>query len=867
MKTIIHRGALLATRHGRPFLACAVLALLAASAPAQFTDPYNGVGRSVRSSPLPIVVMCYEPNTAYSYKRYAMFGRAGNTLLNIFKDRDSTWFGRYEVSFVPGLTPADDPVSFRNPDGSIASIFVLGSDGVVYQTTTARYDEPGTWRAWSSLPSNVRMASSCAAVNTPGGTGVSVLAVGRDGRLYNAFFSRGSGGGWINWSPVPGSPSLVGRPTAVNSTNGQELHVLATDSSGVVRHVHYTRGTGGGWSSWSALPGVPGGFHASPSCYVLGTLLSVFATGTDGQVRQAVRGGGGWGSWSSLGGASVGSFVAGPSAVNSPDESTLDIVALDSAGHVERKTYTRGTGGGWSGWSVIDVGDPLSSGVTLANWHTRTATVNQIRGRFFNQLNSVKHWFDENSQGAFPVREGFISNWHVLPDDPTTSVDESSYEYFHGPDEAGKVKWMIEQFELLNPGFRFADYDTQQPYGTITRDELMIYWLYPGRSGRTRGVPQCISVPSISGCGISLDLGVPRTAAHVGAATCCEELCHALFGLDDLYETSQLPNYVGPGQLSLISNNAAFPHLHPWGKMKLGWVRPTIVTQDGWQLLRPVEQYPDLLVVHDPAKGPDDYFLVENRWPDASIEHALPDRGIGVWRISEHYEANPPPPDWGRHTIKLLRAGGEQRNSNGQTDDTIAFWDANDPRTAYHLTPTSRPAAARWEDGTSSNIAIYHFPGSAAVARVFVDVPPLRSAPPPPFRFASYDYIDQQPPYSNPSPSWLVARNLPVIGARLDVEVPRSFVQGTNLITYFLVTGFVNPNQAPPVLGGYQYASLDVLDPVPFGSPGQTTVRSLFIPTDPGLSGFPLFQQVLRADLVQGFPIGVSRGGALTLGF
>ncbi|MCA8954617.1 MAG: hypothetical protein KDC87_01005 [Planctomycetes bacterium] len=829
---------------------CLPALLAATSVSAQFTAPYSGVGPAVRSGPLPIVVMKYEPNTPFDYERTVTYGRSGSTLLEIAKDRDSTWYKRLAIPFVGGLSPADDPVPFRNPDGSVASIFVLGSDGRIYQNTTRRYDAFGTWGGWSALPSNVLMSSSAVAVNTPDGLGVSTFAIGRDGHLYNAFFSRGTGGGWGNWAMVPGSPTFIGRPAVENSSDGLQLHAMATDTAGTVRHVRFVRGGSGGWTSWQSLSGTLVG---SPSSYVLGSLLSIFGVGTSGQIHQAVYSNGSWGSWSSLGRPSTGSFVGNPAAVNSPDGGSLDVIGRTTSGTIEKRTYTRG-GGGWSSWAPLDMGGALTSGPTLTNWHSRTATTAQTRQQFFGADQSVQRWFGENSFGRFPVREAYISNWLTMPDDPNTPVDESSYEYFHGADMAGKARLMIQAFEGLT-GFRFANYDTNRD-GKVTTDELMVFWLYPGESARVRGVGGCIPVPSLSGCGVELSLGLPRAAAHIDPATICEELCHALFGLDDLYATPDLPNYVDPGRLTLISNNAAFPHLHPWGKMKLGWVPPTVVTQDGWYRLRPIEQYQDLLVVHDPGRGTDDYLLVENRWPDGSIEATLPDRGIGVWRVSEYFAGQP---DRDRKTLHLLRAGGG-------TDDSLAFWDASDLRTAYHLTPNSSPESTRWYDNTSSQIAIYHVSKAGSTVQMFVDVPPLRSAPPPPYLPAGFRYVDQKAPYQNPNPNLLTGMSVPQIGTDFRVRVPFSYL-GSTFVSHFLLTGLQNPNfSLPAVFRGYVYASTDLVLPTPLGASGQYTEIKLGIPLDFGLVGLDFYQQVARTAPGMSPPYLLSRGIHGTIG-
>lgn len=825
-----------------PLCSLALIALLSHALPAQFETPYSGVGKQVRSTPLPVVVMCYEPDTPIDDKRMCFYGRSGSTAYQVAMDRGSNWYK--PIALKTPLAVVDDPVPMRHEDGSV-SLFVLCSNQVVYQATTQRHEYIGTWSSFAPLPSNVNLASSAVAVPAPGGSGgVTAVAVGTDRRLYNSYYSN-TAQSWSSWSMLPRSPVLQGRPTVWNSSDRQKLHVVCTDSAGIVRHIYFQRGIPGGWSAWSTLPTAPGTFRPSPTSYVFQNLTSVLATGTDGQVYQSLLGSSGWSSWSSLGG----SFASGPMVVNSRDGERLDIYARDSAGTLHRRVYNRSTSI-WTNWGQITTGVNWSGTPSLHNWHTRTMTQAEIREQLFGAAASVDRWFTENSFGKFRIREAYISPWLVMPDDPKTGENESSYQFFHGSNYAKKAELMIQGLEQLTP-FRFGAYDSAPKDGKVTIDELMVYWIYPGAGARVRGAPTYIRVPSLgNGAGVSLSLGLPRSGAHTPPATITEELCHALFGLDDLYPTNQLPNYVGPGGLTLISDNSAFPHLHPWGKLKLGWVTPKVVTSDGWYELKAIEKHDELLVLHNPAKGTKDYFLVENRWPPGSIEHALPDRGLGVWRISEHFNGQA---HWGRKTIHLLRAGGG-------TDDRVAFFDGGDARTSYHLTPSSVPASSRWLDNSSSEIAIYHVPSAGSSMRVFVDVPPLLKSPPPKYAAASINYIDQRAPFANPSPNWLVAASRPVVGSSFRIRVPSTYFSGSEFVTHFLVLGFTGVNVTLPIFDGYLYASIDNF--VVAGSGLQGTYQQLAVPIPQqfNLVGLPFYMQVLQLRSSQGTPMRLSRG-------
>jgi hypothetical protein len=113
---------------------------------------------------------------------------------------------------------------------------------------------------------------------------------------------------------------------------------------------------------------------------------------------------------------------------------------------------------------------------------------------------------------------------------------------------------------------------------------------------------------------------------------------------------------------------------------------------------------------------------------------------------------------------------------------------------------------------------------------------------------ASYTYLDQRAPYSNPTPEWLTALNTPRIGTTLTVEVPLSFQTCCPFEkVYFLATGATNPSLRYDPLGGWLFTSADVsVVQVPHGSPYSRTTITFAIPNSPSLLGAPLFQQVLE---------------------
>ena len=83
-------------------------------------------------------------------------------------------------------------------------------------------------------------------------------------------------------------------------------------------------------------------------------------------------------------------------------------------------------------------------------------------------------------------------------------------------------------------------------------------------------------------------------------------------------------------------------HFSPWAKIHLGWIEPVVVVRSARYTLPAVEQNPVAYVLYDPEHGVDEYYILENRWPQASqYESGLPDSGLAIWHITEFYDDEP----------------------------------------------------------------------------------------------------------------------------------------------------------------------------------------------------------------------------------
>ena len=360
-----------------------------------------------------------------------------------------------------------------------------------------------------------------------------------------------------------------------------------------------------------------------------------------------------------------------------------------------------------------------------------------IRQRFFGTgpNESVATYFNEISFGRFGVGEAMVTPWLTATDDPgTAGIDESlaGFVYQHGhAAEVAKAKWLIEAVDRQT-NFNFARFDINPRDGRVTAEELLVMWVYPadpadpqgGSGGRSRPAdPWLIPVAGLSQ-GVEI-----RTLSRVGEnanwRTIAHELLHQVHKLGDLY-VDRAGGYPGVGPYSIMCASGGPVHLDPWAKMKLGWLVPEVVSDDGWIELNDIERWPQAFILHDPARGPKDYFIVENRWPGTSHEHSMSQGGLVIWRIEERHDNAQS--DWARQTIDRIWPTGEpppaQRAPDSCPHLPSQVFRGDDPAASYAVTPGSTPGRLRWRDGSSSHIGLWFVSAPGPRMRVYVDMPP-----------------------------------------------------------------------------------------------------------------------------------------------
>lgn len=361
-----------------------------------------------------------------------------------------------------------------------------------------------------------------------------------------------------------------------------------------------------------------------------------------------------------------------------------------------------------------------------------------IENVLFGPKPSVADYFLENSGGRCQLKQAAVLGWYDAinpasyywgPEDPTDTNPPDGWIHPH------VQKW-AEAVRAADADFDFAACDTNFD-GALGTDELTILIVIPQNDadGFMRwAVGREVPYQDLIVDGVKVS---PLTEAYIGVppslGLVAHELAHALLNAGDMYFGFFQPYAAWP--YSLMDASPPSPgHLDPFHKLLAGWLDPRIVTTSGWHVLRDIESSQDALLVYDPTHRPDEYFLIENRWPGTSYDANLPSSGLAVWQIIEDpavYGALPAPPGvdpvlwnnpawtgWARRAIRMIRPiYGPPYN--------FALWDASTPQTGYDLLPDDPDPShveLHWADGSPASFSLRFLPAAgptAAFAVVF----------------------------------------------------------------------------------------------------------------------------------------------------
>lgn len=369
-----------------------------------------------------------------------------------------------------------------------------------------------------------------------------------------------------------------------------------------------------------------------------------------------------------------------------------------------------------------------------------------IENQIFGPRPSMNDFYLETTYGQFGFADYGHFAWVTAWDDPSTTDDESTRSYWdtsgiatHG--DGGFQSWGLRSLDAA--GFDFAPLDINGD-GSIAFGTEVAYLVIDSKPAGSRGgASRCM--PSLTldgkttepggtlGCPFGVSAGVSEDSPWI--AIYAHELGHEALDFPDYYAIT--PQNIGYFSLMGYSGYGAWEgpigphHYDPYLKMKRGWYSPTVIVSDGFYDVPDAETNPAAFILHDPAHGTDEYFIVENRWKGTSYENSdelivpmdpplppadaaadIPDEGLLVWHVDETRDWNGVATG-GYSKVALERRGG--------TDDTAA-WNSDDPG-YYDFNDASAPMNSIWNGGVDSKTGVWCVSPAGATMRAWLDVP------------------------------------------------------------------------------------------------------------------------------------------------
>jgi M6 family metalloprotease-like protein len=268
--------------------------------------------------------------------------------------------------------------------------------------------------------------------------------------------------------------------------------------------------------------------------------------------------------------------------------------------------------------------------------------------------------------------------------------------------------------------FNFADYDRNKD-GVLTTDELAVLLIYNrwNIDAWTRwSFRNTFERPNLI-----VDLGgVVGVGEEVGFASINHEIMHSL-GIDfEMYESGFHQNLTIMGA-TLYPGADDRQTFHPdaWLKMQFGWVEPKVysLAVPGSavllaQQLPPTATRHGSVILHDPAKGTREFFLLEYRNPRAaggSYDASVSSAGVAIWHVihgNNKWVTRVPVDGAPKATVTSLfnrgapnwRQGGNQLYTDKHGTIVCKWLDGSDSGVRLHIGPPDKNGASvtiRWD--------------------------------------------------------------------------------------------------------------------------------------------------------------------------
>jgi hypothetical protein len=213
-------------------------------------------------------------------------------------------------------------------------VFVRGTDGALYKTTTTNAGAATPTWTWSKIGGQLLSGTGPAAYAW-GDARIGVFVTGTNKALYHIW----NDGAWSSWQSLGGT--LTSSPAATSPASGV-IDVYGRGGDGVLWQREYKNNA---WSSWSSLSGqLTSGTGPAASAQDANT-LDVFVQGTDNALwYRHYQSGSGWSSWNSLSGR----LTSDPAAV-SRSAGKIDVFVRGG----DNKLWERSYDNGWEQWTSV----------------------------------------------------------------------------------------------------------------------------------------------------------------------------------------------------------------------------------------------------------------------------------------------------------------------------------------------------------------------------------------------------------------------------------------------------------------------------------------------------------------------------------
>lgn len=329
--------------------------------------------------------------------------------------------------------------------------------------------------------------------------------------------------------------------------------------------------------------------------------------------------------------------------------------------------------------------------------------------RFFDGFPSVADYFADDSNGELvltPAAETDASNNGAVDDGVVSVTIDQTKDDFINWDDPDWAQQNADLLEAADPDVDFSSFDRNGD-GRVTDLELVVVRVdvdpgaIPQGSGATRRAG-AVTVDDVELGG----LNVAQNGTATNLITIIHEVGHALFDMPDLYFWN-VGRFDLAGGTSNLQEDELF-RTSAWQKMHLGWTTPTVVTQSGYYEV-PRSPAGRSFILYDPAKGTNDYFIVENRAAtNRTYDQGLTDTGLVIWRLEDDAYT----PD-GAGEAELGPEGGF---ITMMRPDVGEAWNPAAPG------ETRRTMDEEWRDGSPADVAVRAIPSAGETMRVYFDV-------------------------------------------------------------------------------------------------------------------------------------------------